>query len=134
MKKAGSIFSIVVVVIAVLLFSALSFAETFNAVVQVTADDAGVVTIIGGESIVMLVQYCPDERARGCDNNIRIKREKNSFMLNKNGLARHQNVFNFIDSSGRWLRIPHEDVTCGENVTLETGKGYFTYKGAAAKK
>lgn len=134
MKKASCIFSVVAVVIAGLLFSALSFAATFEAVVHVTADNAGVVTITGGEGIVKLVQFCPDERARGCDVNITIKREGNSFVLNKEGLARYQTVFNFRDSSGKWLRIPHEEVTCGANVTCETGKGYFTYTGAAAKK
>jgi hypothetical protein len=136
MKKTGNIFSVVAVVIAVLFFSALSFAATFEAVVHVTADNAGVVTITGGEGIVKLVQYCPDEWARSCDDNITIKREGNSFALNKEGLTRHQTVFNFRDSSGKWLRIPHEEVTCGANanVTCETGKGYFTYTGAAAKK
>jgi energy-coupling factor transporter transmembrane protein EcfT len=99
-----------------------SFAATVKAEVQVTANDAGVVTITGGKGIVNLVQYCPDERARGCDDNIIIKREGNSFALNKEGLANHQTVFNFRDSSEKLLRILHEEVTCGANVTCETSK------------
>lgn len=132
MKKTCSIS--IVAVVAVLFASGLSLAATFKAEVHVTADDAGVVTITGGEGIAKLVQYCPEERARGCDDNITIKREGSSFVLNKEGLSHHQTVFNFRDTSGKWLRIPHEEVTCGANVTCEMGKGYFTYTGAAAKK
>jgi hypothetical protein len=137
MKKADNIFSVLAVVIAGLFFSALSFAATFEEEVHVTADDAGVVTITGGEGIDKLVQYCPDELADSCDTNITIKREGNSFTLDKDGLAHHQTVFNFRDSSGKWLRIPNKaKVTCGANanVTCETEKGYFTYTGAAARK
>lgn len=47
-----------------------SLAATVKAKVHVTANDAGIVTITGGEGIVKLVQYCPDERSRGCDDNI----------------------------------------------------------------
>lgn len=137
MKKAGNIFFVLAVVIAGLFFSALSFAETFRAEVHVIADDAGVVTITGGEEIVKLVQYCPDELADGCDPNMTIKRQGNSFTLNREGLAHGQTAFNFRDSSGKWLRIPNKAiVTCDENgnVRCETEKGYFTYTGAAAKK
>ncbi|NTW88741.1 MAG: hypothetical protein HGB26_06380 [Desulfobulbaceae bacterium] len=123
-----------VVVITVLFLSGLSAAATFNEKVHVRADDTGLVTITGSREIVKLVQFCPDKWARSCDDNITIKREGDSFLLNKVGLANHQTVFNFRDSSGKWLRIPSEEVTCGANVICETEKGYFTYTGAAAKK
>ena len=134
MKKVSSSFSIVVVAAAVLFASGVACAATFKSKVRVAANDAGVVTITGGEGIDKLVQYCPDEWDRGCANNITIKRDGSSFVLNKEGLADHQVVFNFLDSKEKWLRIPDEEVTCGTNVTCETKKGYFTYTGAATKK
>jgi hypothetical protein len=108
--------------------------KTLKSKVHVTANDTGVVTIRGGEGIIKLVQYCPGEQARGCDENITIKREGNSFMLDKVGLAHNQTVFNFMYSSEKWLRVLQEEVTCGANVRCETGNSYFTYTGAAAKK
>jgi hypothetical protein len=42
------------------------YAETFKTETFVEADDAGVVTIKGGEGIVALTQYCPDEWRDGC--------------------------------------------------------------------
>lgn len=137
MKKASSIFSVVVSVIVALFFYGTSSAATFVTGVHVTADNAGAVTITGGEGIVNLSQYCPDEMADGCDPTITITRNGNSFVLDKEGLAHHQVVFNFRDSSGKWLRIPNKaKVTCGANanVTCETDRSYFTYTGATAKK
>ena len=136
MKKAISRFSVVVGIIAVLFFSVSSFAATFKTEVHVMANDAGVVTIVGGEEIVKLIQYCPDEWVDGCDSNIIIKRVNHSFVLDKEGLAHHQNAFNFRDSSGKWLLIPDKArVTAGANVKIETKskKSYFIYTGASGK-
>lgn len=134
MKKSSRSFSIVAVATAVLFTSGVAYAATFKAEVRVAANDAGVVTITGGEVIDKLVQYCPDEWVRGCANNITVKREGSSFELDREGLADHQVAFNFIDAKGKWLLIPNVKVTCSANVTCETEKGYFTYTGAAAKK
>lgn len=134
MVKTRYIFLVITTCCHLLIFSGLSFADIFEAVVHVKADNEGVVTITGGERIAKLVQFCPDEFAKGCDYNITIGRDGNSFVLDKDGLAHHQTVFNFMDSLGNWLRIPHEKVICDGNVRCETNKGYFTYTGAAAKK
>lgn len=143
MKKDCRSFLVVAVVVAVSFISGLTFAATFKTDVYVTADDAGIISISGGEGIVKLVQFCPDEWVDGCDDNIIIKREGNSFALDKEGLAHHQTAFNFRDSSGKWLLIPNKaqvrvdlNVEIVEKTDKKTGekKSYFKYTGVAAKK
>jgi hypothetical protein len=130
--------------VAVVSFVAsLSYAATFKTDVYVTADDKGIITISGGDGIVTLMQFCPDEWVDGCDNNITIKREGNSLVLDKDGLGHHQTAFNFRDASGKWLLIPNKaqvradlNVEIVEKTAKKTGekKSYFKYTGAAAKK
>ena len=141
MQRFKKMFLMVVLLFGALLFAMPSGAATFKAEVHVEADNAGVVTITKGDEIVRLIQFCPDEWVDGCDSNIIIEKKGNSFALNKDGLANHQNAFNFIDASGKWLLIPDRmRVTTGNNVKIETieSKGHkkssFVYTDAAVKK
>ena len=126
--------------ITIILFMTVSqqvYAETFKTKTEVTADDNGIVTITGGDGIVALTQYCPDEEVDGCGNNISIERVGNSFTLDKEGLTNHQNVFNFNNSSGGWLLIPDpHNVIAGNNIDIvrsKKGGAYFLYKGLIPK-
>lgn len=104
---------------------------TFGEKVHVESDDNGVVIIKGGEKIVGLTQYCPEEWKSNCMNNIYIQRQGNKFILNKDALSNHQNAFNFRDSRGKWLHNPDsQGVTVGKNI--DQVKDYFIYTGHVA--
>ena len=107
-------------------------AATFRTEVSVEADDNGIVIINGGEGIDGLTQYCPDEWKDGCANNVNVKRQGNKFVLDREGIADHQNAFNFRDSSGKWLNIPdRKRVIVGKNI--DQVNSYFIYTGPIPK-
>lgn len=132
----------ITIMLTVICSSVLSFAATFETNVDLTADDNGVITFTsGGDGIVTLVQFCPQEWVTDCDSNIIVNRDGNTFELDKDGLKHHQTAFNFFDdSSKKWLLIPNQGVVRpDQNIKIITdekeGKrtSYFLYIGAASK-
>jgi hypothetical protein len=129
MKKILNI-ATVVMVTSLIIISPVQ-AKTFKTTVKVEADNNGIVTIEGGDDIVTLIQYCPDNWKDECDVNIPITRTGNSFVLDKDGLAKHQTAFNFRNTSGQWLLIPNQYVGIDKEIKIEQGSNgaYFIYTG-----
>lgn len=107
-------------------------AEPFRSEVFVEADNQGRISIKGGNEIVSLLQFCPEEWVDGCPNSLTIKRQRNIFELARTGLTEHQNAFNFKNAKGNWLMIPDRSrVYIGKNVNIKKGSigSYFVYTG-----
>ncbi len=143
LKIAASIATIVATIYAIAAYykpstppesgrpAVMKTSSTLGEQVHIEADDNGVVTIEGGEGIIGLTQYCPEEWKFNCRSNIYLQREGNNFYLNKDALLHHQNAFNFRDSRGKWLHNPDsQEVTVGKNI--HQVKDYFIYTGHIA--
>lgn len=100
--------------------------------VFIKADDQGRIYINNGEGITHLTQFCPEEWANDCLDDIKVKRNGNVFELNRAGLQSHQTAFNFRNAEGSWLSIPDKQrVTFGENIDIiiKAKGSHFVYIG-----
>jgi len=111
-------------------------ADLFQTEVFIKADDQGRIYIKNGKEITHLTQFCPEEWANGCLDDINIKRNGNVFELDRARLLSHQTAFNFRNAEGGWLSIPdRQRVTFGENIEIIIrAKGsHFIYIGQIQK-
>jgi len=110
-----------------------SYAETTRAKVVVSANENALITIEQGDGILKLVQFCPDLLKKGCGENIIVKRNGNSFQLDKEAVGYHQKAFNLVFDTGKWLKIPDEShvTLAGNFLKIEPGENgdYFVYVG-----
>jgi hypothetical protein len=96
---------------------------TLDGEAVVSADDNAVVQVsgTGAGQFGTLTQYCQWEFRGDCANNVAISNSGAGYQLNRDGLANHQNSFNFHKKGGgEWLLIPNKAVKAGKNIQIVT--------------